>query len=85
MIVPQFIRFYGYTASQTLDEYGKVFFALVNSMYMLRAVEMMDGITTASVPNASEGQARNIMDKLHRSSQGAHGILKEVKVIKDAK
>lgn len=81
MIVPQFIRFYGYTLAQTLDEYAVSFFSLVNSMYRIQARENIDGALRVSLGmSGKEGQ--NTLHKLEKEAEGLHGILKEVRNVK---
>lgn len=81
MLIPEFIRFYGYTREQTLAEYAISFFALVNSMYQLKAKENLDGILQVSVGMAGE-KGKSIIKKLEEQSEGLERILKEVRVVK---
>lgn len=81
MIVPQFIRFYGYTLAQTLDEYAVSFFSLVNSMYRIRAKENLDGALQVSL-GMSGKDGKETLNKLEKESQGLHGILQEVRNVK---
>ena len=86
MIVPQFLRFYtGYTASSALAEYGKTFFALVNSMYRLQADETIVAINTTAAGSADATQRNAIIEKLQKGAKGLHGILEEVRNIKNVK
>lgn len=78
-MVPEFIRFYsGYTITTVMDEYAKVFFALVNAMYRLQADEQLREIEVESSINGSDESFSNIKKK----SRGLHGILQEVRTIK---
>lgn len=80
-MIPEFIRFYGYTRRQTLAEYAVAFFSMVNSMYRLKASETLDGIVQVGTGMAGD-QGRSTIDDLKRQSKGIHGLLEEVKVIK---
>lgn len=81
MLIPEFIRFYGYTREQTLAEYAISFFALVNSMYQLKARENLDGILQVSVGMAGD-KGRSIIKKLEEQSEGLERILREVRSVK---
>ncbi len=76
MTVPEFLRFYsGYTASSLMQEYLRTFYALVNEMFRLRALEIID-MAMASNPN------KQTMDSLQKQAKGLSGIVKEVKLVK---
>lgn len=81
MVVPQFIRFYGYTLTDTLDEYAVSFFSLVNSMFRIKARENIDGALRVSL-GMSGKEGKSTLEKLEKESQGLHGILKEVRNVK---
>lgn len=82
MIVPQFLRFYGgYTASSVFEEWAVTFFSLVNSMYRLESKEMLEAITTTSV--AINGDQNGVVKELDKGSRGIHGIVQEVRNIKN--
>ena len=72
MIVPEFIRFYGYTVEQTLSEYARTFFSLVNSMYQIQAKETL---YNAYASNATQ----ELIDGLRKQEKGIAGTVKEVK------
>lgn len=82
MILPQFIRFYGYTAEQAFDTLARTFFALVNSMYQLQADERLSRITDSSVAFSGGEQGDKIVSELTKQSKGLHGIVQEVRNIK---
>lgn len=81
MLIPEFIRFYGYTREQTLAEYAISFFALVNSMYQLKARENLDGILQVSVGMAGD-KGKSIINKLEEQAEGLERILREVRSVK---
>lgn len=78
MMVPEFIRFYSYSASQVLDEYAVRFFSLVNSMYQLKASESLE-----SVMQVSTGMNGNkeYLSALQKQQKGIAGIVEEVRVV----
>lgn len=78
-MIPEFIRFYSYTASQVLEEYAVRFFSLVNSMYQLKATESLQ-----SVSNISTGMNGNkeYISALQKQEKGIAGIVEEVRIIK---
>lgn len=78
MIVPEFIRFYGYTVKQALNEYAKTFYSLVNSMYQIQASET---IMLAYASNANE----ELITGLRKQEKGISGIVQEVKIAKGVK
>lgn len=79
MLVPEFMQFYSYTASQVLDEYARTFLSLVNAMYRLKAKESLSSIAnTATATHGGDGY----VNELKKQERGIHGILEEVKVIK---
>lgn len=77
-MIPQFIRFYGYSNSDTLNEYATAFFSLVNSMYEIKAKEMLDDISVLSVANSKDNGA-SVISALKKQYAGLGGIVKEVK------
>lgn len=81
MLVPEFIRFYGYTRAQTLSEYAISFFALVNAMYQLKAKERLDGILEVSTGMAGD-KGRSTVTKLQDQADGLDKVLREVRNIK---
>jgi len=81
MIVPQFIRFYGYTLNQTMSEFAVSFFSLVNSMYRIEASERLNGILEVSAGMAGK-EAREVIGKLEDQSQGANKYIDQAKVLK---
>lgn len=86
MIVPEFLRFYsGYTAGKVLDEMAKTFFSLVNSMYRLQAQEQISFIEGVVVGNAEPKQRSSAISALQKSAKGLHGIVQEVRSVKNGK
>jgi len=81
MLVPEFIRFYGYTREQTLAEYAIAFFALVNAMYQLKAKERLDGILEVST-GMSGDKGRTTVTKLQEQAEGLEKVLQEVRNVK---
>jgi hypothetical protein len=79
MMIPEFIRFYSYSASQVLEEYAVRFFSLVNSMYQLKASESLD-----SVMQVSTGMNGNkeYLSALQKQQKGIAGIVEEVRIVK---
>lgn len=83
MIVPQFLRFYqGYTAQSVLEESAKTFFALVNAMFRLKALEQIDGITVVAIGNAEPVNRNEAMTELEKASKGIHGRVEEVRLVR---
>jgi hypothetical protein len=81
MIVPEYIRFYGYTSNEVLLEYAKTFFALVNSMYRLQAKEALLFVNNvAAAMSGKDGKSH--VEALQKQEKGLHGIVQEVRVIK---
>lgn len=72
------MRFYGYTKEQTLNEYARSFFGLINSMYRLKGEESLSLIQVHSALNGSE----DALDNIKKESKGIHGILKEARIAK---
>lgn len=81
MMIPEFMRFYSYTASQVLDELAIVFFTLLNSMYRLQAKETMMGILEVST-GMSGKESSSVINELKKQERGIAGIVNEVRVIK---
>lgn len=84
-MIPEFIRFYSYTASQTLLEYAQTFFALVNQMYRLQAKESIQSIVNVSAAQSGGEHATRVLSDLQKQEKGISGIVEEVKNIKKAK
>lgn len=82
MMVPQFMRFYGYTASSTLDEYARTFFGLLNQMFRLQAEEALTDInTTSAAMSGKDGQS--VIDGYKKQAGGLHSIVQEVRTVKN--
>lgn len=82
MMIPEFMRFYGYTISQVLDEMAITFFALMNSMYRLKGKESLDDLMVHSAAISGGSQAESIISELKRQSKGLHGVVEEVRTVK---
>lgn len=82
MIIPEFIRFYGYSVEQALNDYAVRFFSLANSMYRLQARESLMQLTLINAGSAGGSDAQTVIDELKKKEKGLHGILEEVRVIK---
>jgi hypothetical protein len=81
MMIPEFMRFYGYTAKQTLGEYAITFFSLVNSMYRLQAREQLRQIVAVSAGmNGKESQST--ISEIEKQEKGLHGIVQEIRNVK---
>ena len=85
MIVPEFIRFYGYTAEQVLDELAVRFFSLVNSMYRLQARESLVSITNHLTASAGGDEAQKTIEALHKQEKGLTGVLQEVETLREVR
>lgn len=84
MMIPEFMRFYGYTLTQVLDEYAISFFSLINSMYRLQAREQIRDIVSVSAGMAGK-DGQNTVDELKKQERGLHGVVEEVRTIKGIK
>lgn len=84
MMIPEFIRFYGYTAQEALSEYAVTFFSLVNSMYRLQAREMLRDITTTSTAMSGK-ESSSTINELKKQERGLHGIVQEVRTVRSIK
>lgn len=82
MIVPQFIRFYGYNLADTFNEYAVSFFSLVNSMYRLQASERLNGILEVATGMAGK-DGKATVSKLEEQAEGMNKYLREVRNLKD--
>lgn len=85
MIIPQFIRFYGYTATEVMQEYAVTFFALVNAMYGLKSTEMLEAVYVGTIPNMEKKDAENAIDKIKQGSLGLEGYLEQARNIRNVK
>ena len=81
MMIPEFIRFYGYSLEAVLNEYARSFFALLNSMYQLEAKESLINITNMSTAFGSDN-GNDVISNLEKQRKGIGGIVNEVRVIK---
>lgn len=81
MVLAEFMRFYHYSVDEAMELYAVTFFALVNSMYQIQAKEMINDIK--SVASAMSKDPQSVIDKLEKSANGLHGIIQEVKNIKE--
>ncbi len=85
MIIPEFIRFYGYTATEVLDELATRFFTLVNAMYRLQATESLLHINTTSVAMAGGQEAQSTISALEKQEKGLDGVLSEVNTLREVR
>lgn len=82
MMIPQFMRFYGYSASSTLNEHARTFFGLMNQMLRLQAEEALTDInTTAAAMSGKEGQS--VIEGYKKQAGGLHAIVQEVRTVKN--
>jgi hypothetical protein len=79
---PQYLRFYGYTATEALNEYGITFFTLVNAMNRIMATEALGNITQVSASYSGGAEGAKIIDEYKKQARGISGILEEVRNIK---
>jgi len=82
-MIPEFIRFYNYTASDVLNEYARTFFSLVNSMYEISAAESLTNIMELRASNSKDGD--KVITSLQKQNRGLGAIIKEVKVVKETR
>lgn len=78
MIVADFMRFYNYSLTDTLNEYAVSFYSLVNTMYRQRATE---ALTLMSAFNATQ----ELVDGYNKQQKGLHGIVQEIRVARKSK
>lgn len=83
MMIPEFIRFYGYTVSQVMDEAAITFFALMNSMYRLQGKESLNQLSVQSAAFQGGSGATQIIEDLKKQAKGLHGIVEEVRTVKN--
>lgn len=81
-MIPEFMRFYGYTATDTLQELARTFFSLVNSMYRLQAKESLEAIVNTSTAMSGGSEADKVISELKKQEKGVSGIVEEVRNIK---
>lgn len=77
MIIPEFMRFYSLPISEVLNMYSVSFFSLTNSMYRIKAIEQLEQI---QVQNADP----ELVEGLKKQANGLHGIIREVRNVKNA-
>lgn len=81
-MIPQFMSFYGYSVTSTLNEYARTFFALINAMNRINAEKSLMNITEIST---SLNGDKKTVDNLVKQSKGISGIVNEVRIAKEAK
>ncbi len=78
------MRFYGYSASSTLDEYARTFFGLLNQMFSIQAEEALTNInTTSAAMSGKDGQS--VIDGYKKQAGGLHSIVQETRVAERVK
>lgn len=80
MIVPEFVSYYHYNVTDTLNEYARTFFALSNSMYRLKANRSLSNISEISA--ALSKDKSSVINDLVKQSKGLSGIVEEVRIAK---
>lgn len=79
-MIPDMLRFYnGYTLDGLLNMFAVSFFALANSMYMLKADEDLRSIS--NVASAMSDEGKSYTESLIKQRKGIRGILKEIRNI----
>lgn len=81
MMIPEFMRFYRYSLTDTLNEYAVSFFSLINSMYRLQAREQIRAIISVSAGMAGK-DGQSTVDELKKQEKGLHGVVQEVRTVK---
>lgn len=82
MMFTEFMHYYNYTADQTLTEYAKRFFGLVNSMYRVQGKKALEHISIVSAGTNGGQDGSKIVDEFKKQYKGQHGILQEVRNLK---
>lgn len=81
MMIPEYVRYYGGSVESVLSTYARTFFAMLNSMYSLKAKELLDDLYMTS--NAFAGkEAQSYEDALKKQAKGISGIVSEVRTVK---
>lgn len=75
MLIPEFIRFYGYTLTQVLDEFAVTFFSLANDMYRIQATEIINNATAFNMND-------EVLAQVRKQQRGLSGLVEEVKIAK---
>lgn len=76
-MIPAYMRFYHYSRRETLREYARSFFALVNSMYTIEAKELLNDISVVATANAGDHGRQNI-EALKKQERGIQAIVEQV-------
>lgn len=72
-MIPEFMRFYGYTLAEVMGEYARTFYSLINSMYQIKAQEALEAV---SCNNATD----DLVSAYKKQAKGLHGVVQEVKI-----
>jgi hypothetical protein len=81
MMIPEYVRFYGGSVSDCLNEYARTFFSMVGAMNRIKADEMLTDITSVGA-GMSGKDASGLVDQLKQQSKGLSGIVEEVRLVK---
>jgi hypothetical protein len=81
-MIPEFMRFYNYTLKQVLDEWGQTFYALIDSMRKLKALERL---TMASDINMAVSGNEELRKSLVDQAGGNSALLEQSKILRDIK
>jgi hypothetical protein len=79
MSIPSFISYYGYTNSQVLDEFARVYFALTAEMKKGRAAARLERIQDNAIPNGGGEEAKSIVNDLIKDAEGNDQIIQQAK------
>jgi hypothetical protein len=82
MMIPEYIRFYGGTPIDVLNEYAITFFAMLNSMYTIQAKEQLNAVFAVNA-GMSGKDGQSYIDGLQKQKRGIGAIVEEVRTIEN--
>lgn len=81
----EFVHYYpGYTAESALQEYAVRFYALLNAMYRLKALDLIEQTHSRIVSASTQQALDSYLEAMKRRAGGGHAILREVQTVKQA-
>lgn len=84
-MIAEFMTYYHYSLDQTLMMYAVSFYALLASMYRLKAVETQEKAYMIAVAFAGGDSFKEYIEHLDKQAKGAQGLLDEVRVVRNAR
>lgn len=81
-MVAEFMKFYHYKLDEVLNMYAISFYALLASMYQVKAMDNKELAYATAVAHAGGDSFAEYIKAMDKQAKGAEGLLKEVRLVR---